>query len=104
MGQIISHKDDAYPDFKNEICFSCGESPVAFWMGATGLVSVCRTCAIQVLPCLIADAIWQQCDMSIPIAQNALTEVRERFWYAVACNERMARTRQLKERFSDGET
>ncbi len=40
------------------VCFVCGGLPTATWMGVGGeFHSVCRDCAIEKLPLLIADAI-----------------------------------------------
>jgi hypothetical protein len=63
-------------------CSFCGtKSWAAAWMGRANVL-VCRECARDVLPCLIADA--------HPYAQPAdgdalLTHVAARFWRALIC-------------------
>ena len=43
-------------DGKPRTCLVCGKEPDAIWVGA-GVVTVCRVCAIEVLPQLMADAV-----------------------------------------------
>ena len=38
-------------------CSLCGETPVAYWVGKVGTVEICRTCAQEELPGLLADAL-----------------------------------------------
>ena len=37
-------------------CFACGEKPDAFWKGQE-TVNVCQSCAIEILPKLLADSV-----------------------------------------------
>jgi hypothetical protein len=84
-------------------CSFCGETNwSAVWMGHD-LVLVCRECARDVLPCLIADA--------FPYSQPAdgdrvLTEVAARFWRALLCAKPMIgaegkRRREAEQRLYD---
>ncbi len=76
---------------KNTRCFYCGETANATWHGCGENVNVCRQCAIDHLPRLIADAIFlpnRQRGKSSGAAHHAqkqLTEIERNFWTAIAC-------------------
>jgi hypothetical protein len=67
-------------------CTLCGEPATAFWYGHA-TVSVCRRCAVEKLPLLIADAV---CDErgdgphAVTRLTAALETVRRQFWKGVA--------------------
>lgn len=45
------------PPYNPEYCFGCGEPSSAIWSGSGCSVGVCSTCAMDVLPAMIADAV-----------------------------------------------
>jgi hypothetical protein len=52
--------DSNEPTISGNVCMICGTNPPrAAWHGHAGIY-VCRSCAIDVLPALIADAILLQ--------------------------------------------
>lgn len=54
MMMIDGKKEDGTP----RTCLVCGKAPDAIWAG-TGIITVCRGCAVDVLPRLIADALFR---------------------------------------------
>ena len=52
--KIIHHKDEVYANSKCTLCEGLAQ---AMWSGANGEVFVCRGCALDTLPALIADAL-----------------------------------------------
>jgi hypothetical protein len=68
-------------------CSFCDErnpAPAAFWMMASGELVVCRHCALNVLPAIIADAVVQDQSHGYTLSQvnDALQEIELRFWRA----------------------
>ena len=69
-------------------CAVCGESATALWHGAKP-IAICETCAVDVLPTLIADAIFLPNDVrSVDQAQRQLEKITSVYWKAVACRLR----------------
>lgn len=101
--------DDASTDeggnlFKDSKCGICGNSKaVAGWMGQD-LLAVCRGCAIEVLPKLLADAVvGKHSDNSTAI--SAWKSAEKHYWYAVAnrfCHEAKEAKKKLSSLFSNG--
>lgn len=79
---VASHPDQIEPGK----CFCCGEKAAAMWHGLEGQVDVCASCAIEVLPKLIADAVFVPPDLSKGTTGYAdhLVKVEASFWAAVA--------------------
>ena len=72
------------PD-RTRMCAVCGGGEwSALWVGATEL-HVCAACALEVLPRLIADAIWHQ-SLTPADVETIVGKVRGEFWRAVAIN------------------
>jgi hypothetical protein len=72
-------------------CSFCGESGwSAVWHGVLEIL-VCDTCATEILPCLLADAIWMP-SRKVADAEQALTHFQARFWRAFA----LTRERSLR--------
>lgn len=70
-----------------KVCCVCGEQPAAYWRGER-VVAVCATCAVEVLPKLIADAVvGPTCGHKTVIARLREAERRAKaaFWEAAAC-------------------
>ena len=72
-------------------CFACGERKAdAYWHGFEIEMSICRACAIDVLPKLIADAVaYHEIDClertpSPNDLADALRTIQAEFWRAVA--------------------
>lgn len=79
---VYKSKDEIWQGKKN-VCSFCDNVPQGHW----GLsVFVCRDCAVEVLPALIADATTiSENQNGYGNARRTLSEVGERFWRAVAC-------------------
>lgn len=55
MCQLLTNEDRR--NHHNQPCTFCGnDRPTAVWRGAKGFVHCCTTCALEVLPALMADA------------------------------------------------
>lgn len=69
-------------------CAVCGDPDWrAMWAGHV-VLCVCRRCAIEVLPRLIADAVWQS-NMRPADADHSWQQARAEFWRAIAiCQDR----------------
>jgi hypothetical protein len=70
-----------------EVCSFCGESESAAWWMGHQQVSVCRRCALEVLPCLMADAlVGERGDLphALVSLHRDLETVLKGFWRAVA--------------------
>jgi hypothetical protein len=85
------------PRQRERVCFGCGHPPEAAWHGATATVGVCRHCALDTLPGLLANALIA--NVSLPehglltLLRGILSTARQRFWDAVT--ERLARSEVL---------
>lgn len=69
-------------------CSLCGTDDwTGDWRGHCA-VYVCRSCAQEVLPRLIADAVWNPMAAyrQIGYLDHVLDRIRAEFWRAVACN------------------
>ncbi len=64
-------------------CFCCQGRSDAFWFGEL-YVEICRVCATEVLPALIADAILPEGSLDTLIAERELPKIEKTFWKAVA--------------------
>jgi hypothetical protein len=62
-------------------CALCGCDWAARWIGMTEL-RVCRRCALEILPRLAADAIWQT-HLTRSEAERALEHMAAEFWRAL---------------------
>jgi hypothetical protein len=75
------------------VCSFCGEKhPVALWRVPTeeGFITTCRSCALEHLPCLLADALVGEDGAQYgcgkyPALLHELERFTARFWQAVAC-------------------
>src|SRR6516162_11291360 len=69
-----------------ERCSFCGgPEATAYWRGERGPISCCRTCAVETLPALMADAVVGEiAPHSRTVAQlgGALERFESRFWRA----------------------
>lgn len=74
-----SYEIDLYPKSK---CSICGHPAIAMWNGINE-VFVCRDCAINILPRLMADAIMQ-CQPRIDTILDLHKNSEIAFWQAVA--------------------
>jgi hypothetical protein len=78
-------RDSFGPDV--EVCSFCGEPNAAGWWMGRQYVSVCRRCALEVLPCLMADALVGERG-DVPLALGSLHRdletVLKTFWRAAA--------------------
>lgn len=79
-------------------CFGCGRSADAMWQGSHDSVHVCRTCAVEVLPALIADAVFVPAGPVGTLAfDTQLSAVHAAYWRAVAARvAHEARTKAAK--------
>ena len=71
----------------NLVCLVCGGSPTAYWEGYGGVLAVCRNCAVEKLPLLIADAIAGNYRASTLTAQRfepAIPAITGAFWRGAA--------------------
>ncbi len=78
---ILQRGDNAVP------CFNCGHPAAALWRGHTP-VAVCRPCALDTLPRLLADALvgtHPRRPSLIAELGNGLETARANFWRAAAC-------------------
>jgi hypothetical protein len=66
-------------------CSVCGQRPDAVWVDHSR-IWICRTCAVETLPALIADAIGADRDAGRPMAhyEAALPALVGKYWQAVA--------------------
>lgn len=83
--RITNPKDlDNVLDFSHEnaVCSICDEKPHAFWSGWKW-VYVCSSCAVEILPKLIADAIWLRTE-STDDAKQMLTAITGAYWEGIA--------------------
>jgi len=72
-------------------CLFCDSQASATWQGQNGTVNVCQNCATDVLPRLIADAIWLPCTIDrwpVDIFRRGLEQSHTAFWEA--CASRLA--------------
>lgn len=75
----------AYPPFNvNQCAFCSTKSWTGCWLG-TDLIQVCRTCAIRILPALIADATWFP-DWTPEIGASDWVKIETAFWHALKLN------------------
>jgi hypothetical protein len=67
-------------------CFCCGNRADAMWAGQKGTVEVCRTCALTVLPALIADSVFVGMGEKYAAVrfEEALAKAHTAYWKAVA--------------------
>ena len=72
----------------NERCHLCGAVAHAFWQGDQR-ISVCQTCAIDILPALLADAIRFGTTNRSQSTFRTLDTFTKRFWRAL-CLRMMA--------------
>lgn len=97
---VVRHDDDGelYPDEvpahtqevegrEVETCSVCGEPyAAAYWRGRQ-MISVCRDCALNILPALIADALVGEFGDNMAVITNlyhAVEVMAGRFWKAAA--------------------
>jgi hypothetical protein len=69
------------------VCNLCGGEAAAYWASAHSGVSVCRPCAVEVLPMLAAEAVVGEFGtgpMAIDRLEQALAKMQARFWRAAA--------------------
>jgi hypothetical protein len=75
----------AYPPFNKNQCAFC---PSKSWSGvwvATDLVQVCSSCAVLILPALMADATWFP-QWTPEIGKRDLVKIETAFWHAQKLN------------------
>lgn len=65
-----------------EKCGACGHPATAVWQGA-GTISICSTCAVEVLPALAADALAARID-DYDDARRSIRDIEARYWRAIA--------------------
>ena len=87
--------DDTHEFFPPGKCFRCGEKATAMWHSLS-IVEVCHSCAVEVLPKLIADATFHA--SSNYSGSRILERVRSEFWKAVASNYSVEMRKIEKER------
>lgn len=78
-------------DHHERACAVCGGAWSALWVGLTEL-AVCRRCALEVLPRVIADACWHP-HLTAAEAERVTADVRAEFWRAIAIQALRARDR-----------
>jgi hypothetical protein len=67
-----------------ERCTVCGARKwSAYWVGAETEIAVCRSCAVETLPALIADALADE-RPTIHVLLQHVERIRLRFWRALA--------------------
>lgn len=74
-------------------CAVCGGDWSGLWIGATEL-HVCAGCALDVLPRLIADAVWRPA-LDARDADALVQKVRAEFWRAMTLNALARRGRDV---------
>jgi hypothetical protein len=77
-------------DFADMKCFYCGDKAKAMWMGEQS-IGVCYSCAVTILPALIADAV----DSPNNNFENVLHQINGSYWKAVAANANYERRTKL---------
>lgn len=73
-------------------CGVCGGDWSGLWVGVSDL-HICPQCAVEILPRLIADAVWYP-RLALPEAERALEHVSKEFWRAIAIQALRARDAQ----------
>jgi hypothetical protein len=67
-----------------ESCSFCGEASAAWWQGLA-TITVCRPCAENVLPALLADAVvGERMHLDPGVITSTLTRAERVFWRATA--------------------
>ncbi len=73
---------DMFPDAK---CDICGHNATAMWSGKESIF-ICRRCAVDVLPRLIADAILSDVQVrDYSRLLQAVEKAKSAFWQAATC-------------------
>lgn len=67
-----------------DLCDVCDQAATARWRGNRN-IAICSTCAIDVLPKLMADAIDLSPDENFDRAKTSLERIVRTFWRAMAC-------------------
>ena len=72
-------------------CYFCGQTGVTgHWRGSREgpTLLVCRRCATETLPALIADAVMGECGaISVPWMERGLAKAEAAYWRAVSCRQ-----------------
>ena len=69
----------------NHVCLLCGFDPSAYWWGwGSQRLYICRKCAVEALPALIADATLGHLAASVEDGKRIVLEIEKNFWRAVA--------------------
>ena len=80
MGLVSDCEEEFRGRFGELKCSFCGEKPEAYWHEMQ-TVFVCRSCAVKILPRLIADAVYPP---SIDLAAQTLDKVLKEFYHGLA--------------------
>lgn len=78
-------------ELNGEYCSICRQPATAAWHGNT-TIAICSTCAVNILPALIADAVDLSHKRPMERVKLAALQVERNLWRAVAL--RLARERQ----------